>query len=153
MYTGAQVQQLKSERTTDPEGIGYSGLSDDDFLAKVKDATRSVLRPVPLHKIIQWAAKNGSLDRLQQATTGGATEAIRAAAIGAVSLINSPHATPLDLKDSEITGMFGALVSAGVFTGGEQTDFMANVAKELQSRLTEIGLPSAQMGDVIQAAM
>jgi hypothetical protein len=65
-------------------------------------------------------------------------------------MIESPQIDSLDIGDVEISGMFDALVTLGVFTSAEQDDLVAFGTSTI-SRANEIGLGRVKPGYVGKA--
>jgi hypothetical protein len=141
--------KLRDELTIDPLGRGYSGIADEQAADDLMSKYRTLVSPITMANIIRWSARHDTIHALETAVASGVADKRRLAR-AALALIESPQIDTLDLGDVEISGMFDALVTLGVFTSAEQDDLVAFGAS-LISRATEIGLGRVKPGYVGKA--
>ena len=141
--------KLTDELTNDPLGRGYSGMTDAEAANDLMSEYRTLYSPITMGNIIRWAARHDAIHSLETAVASGVADKRRLAR-AALAMIDSPQIDSLDIGDVEISGMFDALVTLGVFTSAEQDDLVAFGTSTI-SRASEVGLGRVKPGYVGKA--
>jgi hypothetical protein len=132
--------KLRTELTTDPLGIGYSGMTDQQAADSLNAETRTELLPVEAGELTEWAMQAGRLARLRDAQTGQ-TDEVRSLAMGAEMILFRDNGN-VDPGNPNHVALINALVSAGVLTAADKTALVDQATHNI-SRAFEIGLHDA----------
>ena len=68
------IDKLKTELETDPQGLGYSGMNDKAASVAINEANRSYVVPLSSRQMLEWAMQGGRLSGMNDATTTGTNE-------------------------------------------------------------------------------
>ena len=133
-YNAKQVSDLQAERTDDPLTRGYSGFTDAQFFTSITAVDRPDSRTIMSAGEVFQAIVPSEFQALNVADQDRVD---RVLGLGAEIIIgpgNSPNAV------QELVSTFG---------GGSATiAALAALRDQLQSRVTEIGLPNPILADV-----
>lgn len=145
-----KLQDLRTEIETDPKGLGYAGKTPDQVLALLTAKTRTRLRVLGSAELVAWAAANGRLASIKDASTNSAFPgAVRSIALAATMLLER-DGTTLDLNLQSRKDLVAGLVQANVLTAADSEDLFASATENI-SRLEETGIGEMHLGDVLWA--
>lgn len=157
------LQTLKDELATDPEAIGYAGMTDDQAATALNTANRSAFQPISGAALLRWAAGGANdaaspavaarIVRIKLASELAApfnslsltAQGYAAAAVAAIGA-----AVPLSYEDAAVRAMIAQLATAGVLSSSE-ADELAALGTQAISRAAELGLGTVRVGEVTQA--
>jgi hypothetical protein len=106
--------ELKSEITTDPVTMGYSGQSSGTRARIINAPTRVGNRPTTYGAVRTWATELGILIRTYRRAEDALESDEQLASI-CLSFLSAPEDEVLDTNDQVIIGMVGYLHSLGFF--------------------------------------
>ena len=106
--------ELKSEITTDPVAMGYSGQSSGTQARIINAPTRVGNRPTTYGAVRTWATELGILIRTYRRAEDALESDEQLASI-CLSFLSAPEDEVLDTNDQVIIGMVGYLHSLGFF--------------------------------------
>jgi hypothetical protein len=137
-------EQLSTEISTDPAGLGYAAFVSASNWGKIAEIlttpslsyTKTIAK-VPIASVLIWAA-SGPLDELYVGVSNTNPQ-IRSICRACIAIFSSPSTQYLDLGDTRLTTMLGNLVAAGVLTSADQTTCLALTQISPASRAEVIG--------------
>ena len=108
------LQEIKTEITTDPDGLGYAGKSPGTQSRLINEQTIAGMRPFTYGGARRWAAGNGGLIRaVRRAEDAAETDEVLASICR--GFLDVPRDTMLDPNQVDISSMVGYLHSLGFF--------------------------------------
>ena len=147
----ADLESLKTELTTDPMTLGYSGT--DDFAASdIINANNYTLpASVPMRDVLIYCASNGIIADIEEGKTVG-SKSKKSICLSASVMFDSPHTPNFDANDANIQGMMDVLISEGVMTAQNKADLVAMAVRPASRSEILFGAGvSASMMDVHKA--
>jgi hypothetical protein len=139
-----QYNILKDEIQNDPLGIGYSTMDENAIMTSLNAATRAKRVLVPIWKIKKHAIENGYWVALR-AVADDSESPLHAVATLTVDYIGDERFENLDMDLTSTQTLLGGLVAGGIITQSQADDLFA-MGDEFQSRATELGLPTVNLG-------
>lgn len=141
---------LKVEINNDPAGLGYKNeggsWKDDDVIVGLITAKNiSSIGSLSILQLLRWAARHDSIRRMETHQTDAGP--IGSICTAALAIFKSQSGIMINLGDTEIRGMFDALISGGIFTQVEENDLLA-LGTVLKSRAEILGIPEVSSGDI-----
>lgn len=140
---------LKTELTTDPQAMGYSGVDVEDA-ALINAPTRSGLRELNSRELLAWAGANGRYAKIYD--SGRAlthSQDVRSICYVAGKLFDREDAT-LDLRLEDRRLMVASLVHVRILSQDDADSLYAMAATSV-SRAEELGLGAVTTSDIANA--
>lgn len=153
--TPQELTTLKTEITTDPQSLGYSGKSDEEVADLLNLANRPGRAEVPCWRVKQAAMEWGAWGGLKIVYADPtANVQLRAVVIAAVDWIDDPSGKIQHINmDLPAVGQMLAGLVAGKLITPEQSAALVAFGNALISRATEIGLPPVSYQDCYNARL
>lgn len=141
------IQVLKDEITNDPNGVGYTEMTDEEIATELNAKNKQVVSPILSTELLSWAAGNGRYVGIETlSNNGAASKQVRSIAKAAIKMIER-DGTKLDTSKPEIMAMIDVLVAASAITVDDKTELLA-LANKTKSRAEELGLPYIYEGHI-----
>lgn len=114
-------QALKDEITNDPQAIGYAGKSNAELVDLLNDLNFTKKVPVPVNKILIWAAQTGAIVRISDSAANSQTpEAVRAVCMGSLRVIDGAFSETVHFQNPDVMAMLDGLVAGTIITAAEK---------------------------------
>ena len=140
---------LRTELTTDPLGLGYAGMTDQQCLNSLLTKTRTRQRTLTTTDLLEWSGTSLRFDKIKVASNGSTQNAARNLSGIMFVLLNAPGVN-LDMNRSASLALVDGLVNQGVLVAADKTALVA-AATESINRFAELGIPEYQLGDITRA--
>lgn len=134
---------LKNEIVNDPNGVGYSGMSNEAVASSLNAKTIASLTIISTHDIEQYLVLKDLLLEIEEGTTQAAKVAARA--LQAFESFNVTNPMILGKFTSILTGLVGD--SSLAFSETDKTNILA-MGNTTMSRATKLGLGVVTAGQV-----
>ena len=139
-----QYSALKAEIQNDPLNAGYSQMSEIQIMDSLNSLTRAKRVLVPLWQIKRHAIENGYWVALRAAAVD-TNSPIYTVAVLTVDYISDERFDNLDMDLTSTQTLLGGLVAGGILTQA-QADELDAMGDTFESRATELGLPTVNLG-------
>jgi hypothetical protein len=150
------LDTLRLEMANDPEGLGYSGMSDPEVADALNAPSRQALGTVAASEVRRFVLLNGIWPSIANAAQGHADPTVRGTAVTILQTLAPNSFDQIRMGDSQVynavSQMLATLVSGGVMTA-DQRDAMIALGTVSISRATELGLPHISHVDVGMARL
>jgi len=147
--------KLRTELLSDPLGVGYSGMSDQECANSLNAQTRSKTVAISSAELLAWSGAGATetiksrYERIEDAAADHVSLAVKGACKAAIKLIER-DSTMLDLSLADREAMVDALVAGSVLTADEKAELVA-LGTESISRAQELGIGKVLPGYVMKA--
>ena len=139
-----QYSTLKAEIQNDPQQVGYAEMDENAIMTSLNANTVAKRVLVPLWKIKKHAIENGYWVALRAAAAD--TESpLNTVATLTVDYISDERFDNLDMDLTSTQTLLGGLVAGGILTQA-QADELDAMGDTFESRATELGLPTVNLG-------
>ncbi len=142
------LEILTQELATDPEGRGYSGMTDVQAANDLNTEYRSRTDSVTHQDLLIWASGNQRLFNVDGAEESGSDSDIRNRGAAMAAIIRT--GSGLDLSRASTVTLIDALVLDDTWEATDKSTLLTLGSKP-QSRADELGLPNISPGNVNSA--
>lgn len=146
---------LSNEIANDPLARGYAGMTDVQVAADLNTAYRSKYKALSTRDLLRWGFGREGLSKLRDAADKagaftGITDANRARALSAYTIMTQGIDGSLDLNDPVIDNLMDQLIAASIFVAQDKVDLQTDATGSI-SRAAELNLRVVREGDVQMA--
>lgn len=131
------IPAIATELSTDPDTLGYAGLSDIDAEAAINLPRYTVPGPVPKGAFADWCAMTGLRRAIEDHAKNSASP-LSSIALRTLDYLQGGETVDIDFSLPNNVAMLDAWVTAGAITAAQETTII-NLKQIMISRAQKIG--------------